>query len=128
MTYNVFREWPATGLHRPDKRLLLASDGNFYGSNNFGGAANRGGIYRITPTGGYTELLEFDNSPDGYGLGGDLIEGAEATSTVAPSTPRGSFSASPRMATSSRVKVKVRSLDNDGKLSGLTTVRARRAE
>lgn len=77
ITYNVFREWPTTGLHRPNSRLLLASDGNFYGSTSSGGAANRGGIYRISPSGAYTELHEFDNSPDGYNLGGDLIEGTD---------------------------------------------------
>jgi uncharacterized repeat protein (TIGR03803 family) len=241
MTYNVYREWPATGLHRPNKRLLLASDGNFYGSTNSGGAANRGGIFRISPSGDYTELHEFDNSPDGYNLGGDLIEGADgylygctffpqgslfrlakdgssfavlhrftggATDGTQASAPlietapgvfhgttigggtnndgvifrlettieaptltvsgpkRVTFRGSslrlrgtaaddlrvvrvehatrklykpakgtttwkariPVKPTSSRVKVKLRSLDNDGKLSGLTTVRARRAE
>jgi uncharacterized repeat protein (TIGR03803 family) len=77
MTYNVFREWPATGLRNPDKRLLFASDGNFYGCATAGGAANRGGIFRITSGGDYTELHEFDNSSDGYYVGGDLIEGAD---------------------------------------------------
>jgi uncharacterized repeat protein (TIGR03803 family) len=77
VTYNVFREWPTTGLRRPNSRLLLASDGNFYGSTSSGGAANRGGIYRISPTGVYTELHEFDNSPDGYNVVGNLIEGAD---------------------------------------------------
>jgi uncharacterized repeat protein (TIGR03803 family) len=77
VTYNVFREWPATGLRMPSKRLLLASDGNFYGSAAAGGAANRGGLFRISPTGAYTELHEFDNSPDGNSLSGDLIEGAD---------------------------------------------------
>lgn len=77
MTYNVFREWPTTGLRMPGKRLLFASDGNFYGYASSGGAANLGGLFRISPTGAYTELHEFDNSADGYSLGGDLIEGSD---------------------------------------------------
>lgn len=77
VTYNVFREWPSTGLQRPNKRLLLASDGYFYGSTNSGGAANRGGIFRISASGDYTELHEFDNSPNGYSMGGNLIEGTD---------------------------------------------------
>jgi uncharacterized repeat protein (TIGR03803 family) len=91
VTYNVFREWPATGLHRPNKRLLFASDGNFYGSTSSGGAANRGGIFRISPTGDYTELHEFDNSPDGYNLGGDLIEGTDGYLYGCTFFPQGSL-------------------------------------
>ncbi len=37
VTYNVFREWPATGLKNPSNRLLYASDGFFYGATAAGG-------------------------------------------------------------------------------------------
>lgn len=76
-TYNVFREWPTTGLHTPVNRLLLASDGFFYGTTWKGGAANKGGIYRISKTGDYRVLHEFTDSLDGYGAFAELVEGGD---------------------------------------------------
>jgi uncharacterized repeat protein (TIGR03803 family) len=77
VTYNVFREWPSTGLNRPRNRLLYGSDGFFYGAAGSGGAADRGGIYRISPSGDYTELHEFTNSTDGFNVNQALIEGSD---------------------------------------------------
>ena len=40
-------------------RLVAASDGNLYGATNYGGVHGVGTIYRITPTGDYTDLHDF---------------------------------------------------------------------
>lgn len=76
-SYSVFREWPATGLRKPSNRILQASDGLFYGAASEGGAADKGGIYRISSGGDYTELHEFTDSNDGYLVLSELIEGTD---------------------------------------------------
>jgi len=40
--------------------LIQATDGNFYGTTNAGGAYDYGTVFRITPTGKLTTLLSFD--------------------------------------------------------------------
>jgi uncharacterized repeat protein (TIGR03803 family) len=76
-TYFIFREWPTTGLRKPNNRLMLSDDGFFYGAASEGGAANKGGIFRISSDGAYTEIHEFTDSPDGYNVLGELTEGRD---------------------------------------------------
>jgi len=76
-SYSVFREWPTTGLRKPSNRILQASDGLFYGAASEGGAANKGGIYRISSGGDYTELHEFTDSNDGFLVRSELTEGTD---------------------------------------------------
>ena len=35
----------------PSSGVIYASDGNFYGTTNMGGAYNQGTIFKVTPTG-----------------------------------------------------------------------------
>jgi len=58
----------------PTGRLLLGSDGRFYGANNGGGLNNKGALYAITTDGVVTPLHSFDGT-DGNGPTGGLIEG-----------------------------------------------------
>ena len=44
----------------PSAGLVLASDGNFYGTTAQGGAYNDGTVFKITPTGVLTTLASFD--------------------------------------------------------------------
>ena len=53
--------------------LLLASDGNFYGVTPFGGDSNFGVVFKISPTGSYAKLHDFD-STDGAQPWGSLIQ------------------------------------------------------
>jgi uncharacterized repeat protein (TIGR03803 family) len=46
----------------PTGPLLLASDGNFYGTTLFGGAHGYGTIFKISPTGNLTTLYSFNFS------------------------------------------------------------------
>lgn len=45
--------------YQPQAGLLLATDGNFYGTLNQGGAAGGGTLYRLTPAGVFTKLHDF---------------------------------------------------------------------
>ncbi len=58
----------------PVGRLVLAADGNFYGQTSQGGISGKGTVFRMTPAGEHTTLLEFA----GVGLGAE-----------SGSTPRG---------------------------------------
>lgn len=60
----------------PAGRLLLASDGRFYGANNGGGLNNKGALYSITTDGFVTPLHSFDGT-DGNGPSAGLIEGRD---------------------------------------------------
>ena len=64
---------------QPFAALTLGTDGNFYGTTVFGGMGNRGTIFRMTPAGVLTTLVEI-----GYNGGGEssypyagLVRGAD---------------------------------------------------
>ena len=49
---------PNTGSG-PQAALVQGSDGNFYGTTASGGASNNGTVFKMTPTGALTTLVEF---------------------------------------------------------------------
>jgi len=62
----------------PAGGLVLATDGNFYGVTDGGGANNFGTVFRITPAGKLTTLHNFDDT-DGWPQGVGLIQAANGT-------------------------------------------------
>jgi uncharacterized repeat protein (TIGR03803 family) len=67
------------GLY-PSSPLLLASDGNFYGTAGAGGANGEGTIFRISQSGKFTTIYSFcaqANCADGSGPFGPLLEGSD---------------------------------------------------
>lgn len=61
---------------QPEGSLLEGSDGNFYGTAEFGGAVTHGNIFQVTPSGAETVLWSFGSVvSDGLVPRGDLIVG-----------------------------------------------------
>jgi uncharacterized repeat protein (TIGR03803 family) len=79
----------------PVEGLVLASDGNFYGTTNFGGAFNGGTVFKMSPGGKLTSLYSFDEGT--YGPYGGLVQGTDGnfygttqgSNTVFQITPAG---------------------------------------
>jgi uncharacterized repeat protein (TIGR03803 family) len=61
----------------PYGNLVLASDGNFYGTSMVGGTNSQGTIFRITPTGSESVLWSFGGTGDGQAPFGGLMIGAD---------------------------------------------------
>jgi uncharacterized repeat protein (TIGR03803 family) len=62
----------------PEAGLILGSDGNFYGTTEFGGASGDGTVFQITPSGTETVLYSFaGGSSDGEGPEAGLIQGSD---------------------------------------------------
>jgi len=53
--------------------LVLASDGNFYGTTIFGGANDLGTVFRMSPEGTFTVVADFDGNNGAIPLGGLTI-------------------------------------------------------
>ncbi len=70
--------WQFRSAAHPCSKLLLASDGNFYGTTWDGGEANAGFIFKMTPAGALTTLVEFtgQNGKESFSA---LVEGADGS-------------------------------------------------
>jgi uncharacterized repeat protein (TIGR03803 family) len=57
----------ATGAN-PQSAMILARDGNFYGTTEYGGALNEGTVFKMTPAGVVTTIAEFGTDPNNPGI------------------------------------------------------------
>jgi len=57
--------------------LVQASDGNFYGTSSEGGTSQQGTVFRMTPSGALTVLLNFPNPQIGGAPKGPLIQASD---------------------------------------------------
>ncbi len=72
-----FLGYPNDG-HAPYAGLVQGSDGNFYGTTEAGGASDDGTVFRISPSGIYTNLHSFRGSPnDGADPQAGLFQGSD---------------------------------------------------
>ncbi len=64
---------------QPHADLLLASDGNFYGTTKFGGVSDFGTVFKLTPAGVFTTLAVFNGTTGNKGAQPlpELVEGAD---------------------------------------------------
>jgi uncharacterized repeat protein (TIGR03803 family)/T5SS/PEP-CTERM-associated repeat protein len=74
-TLYSFGSSPNDGMH-PIVGLVQGSNGNFYGTTVWGGTANTGTVYRISPGGNYTNLHSFSGS-DGANPDAVLVQGSD---------------------------------------------------
>lgn len=54
--------------------VILGKDGQLYGTTSFGGANGNGDIYKVTPTGVITDLLNINSVADGADNGNNLLQ------------------------------------------------------
>jgi len=60
----------------PDASLLLAADGNFYGTTTTGGTYNKGTAFKLTPDGTLTTIVSFEGTNGAYPIG-NLAQGPD---------------------------------------------------
>ena len=78
--YNFCSQTKCADGQRPASKLLLASDGNFYGTTSQGGTNGQGTIFRITPQGTLTKLYDLcslASCADGAGTYSDLMQATD---------------------------------------------------
>src|SRR6185295_19520566 len=76
--FNVLHAFGDPGVLNPNGPLLLASDGNFYGTALQGGACDAGTLFRMTPAGSVTLMHTFfANSIDGGFPAAGLIQASD---------------------------------------------------
>ena len=86
----------------PSSGITLGSDGNFYGTTQFGGANNVGTVFELTPSGTLTTLHSFDNTDGSSPFGGlvqasngnfygNTLSGTGSNGTLYRITPQGAF-------------------------------------
>src|ERR1700694_4840528 len=63
--FDVLHTFPTPGGLRPFAPLIQATDGNFYGTTQAGGASNVGTVFKITPSGTKTVIHSFSFSSEG---------------------------------------------------------------
>ncbi|HEY3863554.1 MAG TPA: choice-of-anchor tandem repeat GloVer-containing protein [Verrucomicrobiae bacterium] len=76
--YNVIHTFGFTDGGGPYGGLVLAGDGNFYGTASYGGANNDGAIFRLSPSGAFTNLFSFSDT-NGSSPSGNLVQGMDGT-------------------------------------------------
>jgi uncharacterized repeat protein (TIGR03803 family) len=68
-TSRAFEELYSFGIHDGGccsvAALTLAGDGYFYGVTQLGGSTGNGSLFKISPSGSYTEIYEFDGKTNG---------------------------------------------------------------
>jgi uncharacterized repeat protein (TIGR03803 family) len=74
----VLHSFPgAPGGSAPRAGLVLARDGNFYGTTGVGGAFNLGTVFRMTPAGAVTIIHSFGPAPDGANPRAAVIQASD---------------------------------------------------
>jgi uncharacterized repeat protein (TIGR03803 family) len=68
--YSFASEGENSNGSQPYAGLVLASNGNFYGTTEGGGAYNRGTVFEMTPGGDLTTLHSFDGTDGAYPMAG----------------------------------------------------------
>src|SRR5579872_6715316 len=74
LTFTNLISFAKTAGSKPSAGLVQATDGNFYGTTEFGGARNYGTVFKMTPAGSLTTLASFGYTNGALPLAG-LVQG-----------------------------------------------------
>lgn len=74
---HVFPNTTTTDGQEPYAGLIQGSDGNFYGTTYFGGTANSGVVFEVTPNGTETVLHSFAGGNDGANPYAGVTQGSD---------------------------------------------------
>lgn len=77
--YSFCLQTGCPNISNPGAGLVLATDGNFYGTTVYSGPNPGGTVFKITPSGKLTILHTFcqGNCTDGFGPRGGLVQGSD---------------------------------------------------
>ena len=75
--FSVLYTFAGSDGYQPVGKLVLGSDGNFYGTAYEGGTSGDGTIFRMTPAGALTTLYTFTNGSDGSQPYAGLAQGSD---------------------------------------------------
>ena len=75
--YNILHAFPNPGGIRQSAALVLAADGDFYGTTYAGGSAGLGTIFKVTAGGALTILHSFAGGTDGASPYAALLQAAD---------------------------------------------------
>lgn len=75
-TFEVMNDFATVTARGPNAGLIVASDGNLYGTTSSGGAHAAGTVFKMTPAGIVTVLYSFAGSDGKYPIA-ELAEGAD---------------------------------------------------
>jgi len=93
--YNFCPQTPCSDGLVPKSGLVLANDGNFYGTTSEGGTNDLGTVFQITPSGTLTTIYSFDGTQHGANPAAALIQGTDGnlygTTTNGGSRNRGTM-------------------------------------
>lgn len=75
--WNLLHAFSGADGENPGAGLILATDGNYYGTTAYGGSTGWGVLFRITASGTYTPLYEFTGGSDGGHPYSTLIQASD---------------------------------------------------
>ncbi len=80
--YSFCSQTECTDGYFPQSGLVQGTDGNLYGTTNYGGAGGEGTVFKITPSGTLTTLYSFCSQPncaDGTGPVSALVQATDGS-------------------------------------------------
>ena len=112
-TFSIVASFDGTNGAEPSTALVQGADNGLYGMTRQGGANFTGVIYRVTLGGTISVLRDLSQFTDGFGPSNTLVDGGDGffygvltggngTGSVFRTTPAGSFSLIPSVATVAR--------------------------